>query len=161
MERVTQSNARFNALHTLTVVVHSVTMPVGFGRQGNGIKTIGRTTSVMAHLKTSIVRVKSETNCLAHALIIAVARATKDPNYKAYMMGRKIYPRVDQLLATTGISLDNGGGIPELERLQDHFRHYKMVVYTWLNCDDIIFEGRVDAVERLNLLYDEVTGIIT
>ena len=157
LEKVTQSNARFNALDTLTVVVHSVTMPVGFGRQPCGIKTMGRPISVMAHLKTSIVRVKSETNCLAHALIIAVARATKDPNYKAYTMGRKIYPRVDQLLVTTGINLDNGGGIPELERFQEHFRHYKIVVYTGLNCDDIMFEGRVDAVERLNLLYDEVT----
>ena len=111
----------------------------------------------MAHLKRSIVQVTSETNCLAHALIIAVARATKDPNYAAYRKGRKIYPRVDQLLAATGINLDNGGGIPELERFQDHFRHYKIVVYTGLNCDDIMFEGRVDAVERLNLLYDEVT----
>ena len=126
--KVTQSNARFNALDTLTVVVHSVTMPVGFGRQGHGIKTMGRPISVMAHLKSNIVQVKSETNCLAHALIIADARATKDPNYKAYTMGRKIYPRVDQLLSATGISLDNGGRIPELERFQDHFRHYKIVV---------------------------------
>ena len=60
-------------------------------------------------------------------------------------------------MAAKGISLDNGGKIPELERFQDHFRHYKIVVYTGLNCDDIMFEGRVDAVERLNLLYDEVT----
>ena len=76
LERVRQSNARFNALDTLTVVVLSVTMPVGFGWQGQGIKTMGRSISVMAHLKTSIVRVKSETNCLAHALIIAIERAT-------------------------------------------------------------------------------------
>ena len=54
LERVTQSNARFNALDTLTVVVHSFTMPVGFGRQGRGIKTMGRAISVMAHLKSSI-----------------------------------------------------------------------------------------------------------
>ena len=87
LERVTQSNARFNALDTLTVVVHSVTMPVGFG-----IKTLGRPISVMAHLKRSIVQVKSETNCLAHALLIAAARATNDPNYDAYRKGRKISP---------------------------------------------------------------------
>ena len=55
----------------------------------------------------SIVQIKAETNCLAHALIIAIAKVTKDPNYKAYMLGRKIYPKVDQLLAATGISLDN------------------------------------------------------
>ena len=144
LERVTQSNARFNALDTLTVVVHSVTMPVGFGRQGHGIKTMGRTISVIAHLRSSIVQVKSETNRLAHALINAIARATNGPNYKTYSKGLKIYPRVAQLLAATYISLDNGGGIPELERFHDHFRHYKIVVYTGLNCDDIMFEGRVD-----------------
>ena len=73
------------------------------------------------------------------------------------MQGRKIYPKVDQLLATTGISLDKGGGIPELERFQDHFRHHKFVVYTGLHCNEIMFEGCVEAAERLNLLYDEVT----
>ena len=88
---VTQSNARSNALDTLTVVMHSVTMPGGFGQRGDGIKTMGRPISVMAHLKKSIGEVKSETNCLAHALV-TIAKATKDPNYKTYMQGRKIYP---------------------------------------------------------------------
>jgi hypothetical protein len=89
-EKVAQSNARFNALDQLIVEVHSVRMPVGFGR---GVKTEGRPLSVMAHLKKSIVEVKAETNCLAHALIIAVAKVTNDPNYKAYRQGRKYYVR--------------------------------------------------------------------
>ena len=54
--QVTKSNARFNTLDTLTVVVHSVTMPVVFDWQGDGIKTMGRPISVMAHLKKSIVK---------------------------------------------------------------------------------------------------------
>ena len=111
-EKVTQSNSRFNALDTLTVVLHSVRMPVGFGLRGDGIKTMGRSLSIMAHLKKSIIEVKTETNCLAHALIIAIAKLTNDSNYKAYRQRRKIYPKVAQLLATTGISLGNGGGIP-------------------------------------------------
>ena len=48
-ETVSQSNSRFNALDTLVVNVHSVKMPVGFG--GGGIKTLGRSVSVLAHLK--------------------------------------------------------------------------------------------------------------
>ena len=91
---------------------------------------MGRPLSVMAHLKKRILEVKIETNCLARALIIAIAKLTNDSNYKAYRQGRKVYPKVDQLLATTGISLDNGGGNTELERFQDHFRQYKIVVYT-------------------------------
>ena len=43
---ITQSNARFNALDTLTVVLHSVKMPIRFGYAG--IKTMGRPISVMA-----------------------------------------------------------------------------------------------------------------
>jgi hypothetical protein len=84
-EKVVQSNARFNALDKLVITVHSVGMAAGFG----GIKTKGRSLSVMAHLKTSIVEVKSENNCLALALIIAIAKVTNDSNYKAYIQGRK------------------------------------------------------------------------
>ena len=70
-EKVTQSNATFNAIDKLTVVLYSVRMPVGFGI--GGIKTMGRPLSVTAHLKKSIVQVNAETNCLAHALLIAIA----------------------------------------------------------------------------------------
>ena len=73
-EKVSKPNSRFNALDTLTVVLHSVSMPVGFGFRGDGIETDHRQVSVMAHLKTSINEVKAETNCLAQALIIAIAR---------------------------------------------------------------------------------------
>jgi hypothetical protein len=59
---VSQSNSRFNALDTLTIEVHSVRLPVGFGRC---IMTKGRPLQVMAHLKKSIIEVKTETNSLA------------------------------------------------------------------------------------------------
>jgi hypothetical protein len=120
-----------------------------------GIKTKGRPLGVMAHLKRSIIEVKAETNCLAHALIIAIAKITNDPNYNSYRRGYKIHHVVDNLLATTGINLENGGGIPELEKFQDHFRQYKIVVYTGLNCDRIMYEGQVETSERINLLYDD------
>jgi len=106
-QQVTQSNSRFNALDKLVLEVHSVKMPVGFG--GDGIKSKGRPLDVLAHLKRSIVKVKAETNCLAHPIVIAIAKITNDPNYKAYIRGRKIGPMVRQLLETTGINLDRGG----------------------------------------------------
>ena len=74
---VTQSNARFNALDT-RLVLHSVRMHVGFGVRA--IKTMGRPLSVIAHLKKSIVQVKTETHCLAHALIMAKAKLANGPN---------------------------------------------------------------------------------
>jgi len=68
----------------------------------------------------SIVEVEAEENCLAHALIISIAKLTNDPGYKAFRQGRKMRPAVDHLLATTGIDLTNGGEIPELMHFQEH-----------------------------------------
>ena len=79
-EKVSQSNSTFNALDTLVVNVHSVKILVGFG----DIKTMGRPVSVLAHLKKCIIQVKATENCLAHALIIAIARIEHDSNYESY-----------------------------------------------------------------------------
>jgi hypothetical protein len=152
-EKVSQSNSRFNALDTLNIEVHAVRMPAGFG----GNKTEVRPLEVMVHLKRSIIKVKAETNCLSHDLIITTAKITKDPNYDAYRHGRKIHQVVHNLLTTTAINLDNGWGIQELEQFQDHFKQYKIVVYTDLNCDRIFFEGQVETFERINLLYDDTS----
>jgi len=57
------------------------------------------------------VNVRTETNCLAHALVMAIAKITDDPNYKSYSNGWKIVPVVQQIIETTGINLDRGGGI--------------------------------------------------
>jgi hypothetical protein len=51
--KVAQSNARFNALDKMIVVIHSVKMPAGFGRKA--VRSMGRPLSVMAHVKTSII----------------------------------------------------------------------------------------------------------
>lgn len=55
--KVDQSNARFNALDMLTVVVHSVRMPIRFG----GSKTKSRPPFGIAHLKNRIIVLKVET----------------------------------------------------------------------------------------------------
>jgi hypothetical protein len=131
-------------------------MPVGFGRKS--VKSKGRPLEEMVHLKQSIIEVKADTNCLAHALIIAIARLTKDPNYNSYIRGYKILPEVQHLLQTTGINLENGGGgINEIQQFQICFKDYKIVVYGGLECDDIIFEGEVISEQRVNLLYNDVT----
>ena len=74
----------------MTMTVHSVRMPVGFGKRA--IKSKGSPLSVMAHLKRSLVEVKAIENCLAHALIIAIAEAENDPVYKAYRQGKRYFP---------------------------------------------------------------------
>ena len=44
----------------------------------------------MAHFKRSIVEVKAEVKCLAHAILIAIAKVDNDRKYKTYCQGRKI-----------------------------------------------------------------------
>ena len=115
------------------MTVHSVRMPVGFGKRG--MKNRGRPLPVMAHLKRSIIEVKATDNCLAHALIIAIAKLENDTDYKAYRQGRKIRPVVQKVLAETGISLSESRGIPQLIKFQEHFRQYKITVYRGLACE--------------------------
>jgi hypothetical protein len=119
------------------------------------MKSKGTPLEIMAHLKKSIVQVKAEINCLAHALLIAKARVHNDPYYNAYRDGRslKIRPAVQQLLATTGLNLDNGGGIPVLSKFQENFNDYKIVVYTGLYCDSIRFERQVQSSKNASTCF--------
>ena len=78
-DKLTQFNSRFNTLDTFIVTVHSVTMPVGFGR--DIIKQKGRPLAIMVQLKRSNLEVGDEENFSAHALITAIARLNNDPNY--------------------------------------------------------------------------------
>jgi hypothetical protein len=66
---------------------------------------------------------------------------------------------VDNLLASTGIDLTNGGGIPELIKFQEHFKEYRIVVFGGLNYSDMIFDGQVESEKRINLLYDDVSHL--
>jgi hypothetical protein len=75
--KVSQSNSRFNAMDALVFQVDTVKMPVGFGKV---LKTMERQLSKLVHQKRSIVEVKAENDCLAHALLIAIAKVTDDPN---------------------------------------------------------------------------------
>jgi hypothetical protein len=121
------------------------------------MKTKGRPLQVMAHLKRSIIELKGTENCLAHALVIAIAKIRNKPNHNSYRWGLKIHPADHALLEDTGLKLRNGGGIPYLIRFQEHFPEFMIVVYSGLNCESIMFDGRVEASTGINLLYDDVT----
>jgi len=95
-------------------------MPKGFGK--HAINSMGRPLSTLTHLKRSIVEVKAEENCLAHALIIGIAKVNNDDNYKSYRQGRKVGYVVQTSLQKTGSDLTKSAGIPEPYRFQEHFR---------------------------------------
>jgi len=70
--KVVQSNARFGLSDRLEVHLDHVRMPAANGRE----KTKGQSLDVMSAIKKSII-VKAAFMCLAHALIIAMARGKR------------------------------------------------------------------------------------
>ena len=93
-QNVKKSNSSFNVLAKLLFQVHSLNMPVGF----RSLKTRGRPLDTLANFEKSIVKLKAETNCLAHALVIEIANIKEDPKYKSYRERRKIGSVVQRLL---------------------------------------------------------------
>ena len=61
---------------------------------------------------------------------------------------------VRQLVETNGIDLKNGGGIHELTVFQEHFYEYKIMLYSGLNYDSIMYQGRAESDKHINLLFD-------
>jgi len=92
------------------VNIDSVRIPVRFGNHAS--KSEGRPLSVMAHLKTSVVELKTEDNCLAHSVTLDIAKADKDPNSESYLHGYMIRSVVRTLLDKTGIDLSGGWRYP-------------------------------------------------
>ena len=90
VQKVSKSNSRFNVLDKLIMTVHSVRMPVAFVTRA--IKSRGHPLSVMAHLKIIVVEVQASENCLALAILMAIAKVENYPDYKVYLQGRKIRP---------------------------------------------------------------------
>ena len=91
----------------------------------------------------------------ARAGDFCVARVKNDPNYEAYRKGRKkILLKVRELLQAAGFDLSLCAGIPEHTVFQRYLLQYRIVVYSGLRCDNIMFDGQVAKPQRINLLYD-------
>ena len=56
---------------------HSIRLPVGLSKRA--MKSKARRISVMTHLKRGVVEVKAKETFLAHAKIIAIAKAKCEP----------------------------------------------------------------------------------
>ena len=104
----------------------------------------------MAHLKRNVVEVKAEDNCLAHALIIAIAKVDNNPNCTSYRDGIKIRPVVQKQLANTGKTCPDVR-IPQLKKSNNIFGSTRQLsIKSWYV--KTMFEGQVDSANGINLL---------
>ena len=79
IERVIQSNRDFRLNDTVVVDIIHVEAPQGSGRSKCTILNI----KDFLHKKKSIIIIQNNDNlCLARALVVAIAKIEKDPNYK-------------------------------------------------------------------------------
>jgi hypothetical protein len=127
--KIIQSNARFGLTDRLEVHVDHVRLPAVNGKRPE--ETKGRSIDVTIAIKRSIVVVKAPFLCLAHALVIAMARVNGDPKYKSYRNGYLLDEPVDELLKASGVDLSNGGGLQELQQFQEHLPDYKIILLTF------------------------------
>jgi len=108
----------------------------------------------MSSFKNSIVTVNAAFNCLAYALIIAMARVIGDPKYKSYSNGRGLKKPVEGLLKASCVDLCNGAGFEELRQYQGKISDYKIIVFDDLNPHRVMFSGNLSSAKKLHLLYD-------
>jgi len=101
-------------------------MPAGNG----GVKTQGRSLVVLSAIKKSIV--KAAFLCLAHALIIVMAKVNNDSKYVSYRDGKGLKRPVEKLLNASYVDLSNGGGFEELQQFQQYLSDYKIIVFDGL-----------------------------
>ena len=93
---------------------------------------------VLSAIKKSIVG-NAAFLCLAHAIIIAMARVNNDPKYKSYRDGYGLHKPVEELLNASGVDLFNGGGFEELQQFQQYLSDYKINVFAGLYPDRVMF----------------------
>ena len=79
--------------------------------------------------------------CLAHALIIALARVNNDPKYALHRNGKCLKEPVEKLLKASGVDLFNGGGLQKLEQFQQYVSGYNITVFDGLYPDRVMFSG--------------------
>ena len=93
--------------------------------------------------------------CLAHALLIAMARVNGYPKYPLYRIGRGLKRPVEELLKASGVNLCNARGFHELQHFQEYVSDYKIIVYDGLKPDRVMCSGNSVSSKKLYLLYDE------
>ena len=129
--------------------------PVGNGQSAE--KTKVRSLDVLGSIKRSIVASKAALLCLAHALIIATAHVNGDPKYASYRQGNCIKKPLEDFSKASGVDLSNAGSLQELAQFQEYISEYKIVVFSGLSTDKIIFTGNSVSSKKLYLLYNADT----
>jgi hypothetical protein len=128
IEKVIQSNEKFG-LDEITITRHHVANNKGGHVDKKKFALLD--SNMYALHKRSCIRIINDGNdCLAHALVVAIARI--ESSKKAAILRESKNKRqeaADKLCRDANVDLSNGGGRLELEKIQEFLHGYKISVY--------------------------------
>ena len=151
IERVIQSNRDFRLNDTVVVDIIHVEAPQGSGRSKRTTLNI----EDFLHKKRSIITIHNNDNlCLACALVVAIAKIEKDPNYKNLLKpGYKILERkARELHAAANVPL-GPCGIPEVKLFQKYLTNYEINVVSGNHNNSIIYPPEPSTDSNVTPIY--------
>ena len=151
IERVIQSNRDFRLNDTVVVDIIHVEAPQGSGRS----KRTNLNIKDFLHKKKSIITIQNNDNlCLARALVVAIAKIEKYPNYKNLLKpGYKILERKARELHTAANVPLGPCGLPEVNLFQKHLTNYEINIVSGNHNNSIIYPPKPSTANNVTPIY--------
>ena len=152
IERVLQSNEAFEVDENFILDIIKIRIPQGQGYVNRNIR-------IQRPLKDkkSVVMIKNKDNlCMAHALVVARAKASNDTNYKSISdsrPGRDITQRTmaEDLCCLAVIDTGKLAGLEQAQKSQDVLTDYEIVIFSRDFLNGIIHAGGQKEEEKKRL----------
>ena len=161
VERVVQSNRDFRLNDTVNVDLIHVEAPQGSGRSKRNITNIKE----YLHKKKSVITITNEDNlCLARALVVAIAKATKSPNFnnlRDHVRAQQV--KAIELHAKAKVPMGPSCGLEEVDMFQKHLTEYEINIVSGNHDNAIIypFQSSADKTPIYLFLHDNHYDVIT
>ena len=152
VQRVVQSNRDFRLNDTVNVDIIHVEAPQGSGRKKP--RTIVNIREYLYKKKSVITIVNDDDLCLARALVVAIARVEKEPNYHNLLKPdrRQLEKRAKALHVAANVPL-GPCGIPEVTLFQKHLTSYEITIVSGNHNNSIIFPPKPSTGRNVTPIY--------
>ena len=140
IERVVQSNQDFRLNDTVIVDIVHIESPQG----GKGRKRVHFNIEDFLHKKGSIITIQNKDDlCLARALVVAIAKIEKAPNYNSLVdsRGRRQEKEARELHKVANVPL-GPCGIPEVQLFQKYLTCYEINIISADHDNAIIYPSK-------------------
>lgn len=155
--RIIQSNSdSVKSSDTFKVECIRVNVPAGTGRIR---ATFYNTFAEECKARRGIITIKNNDNmCLPRVIVVAKAHAKKDPQFYGIREDKAMRQtfRARKLVAKARVEIpEEGAGVPELQKFQDHLKKYEITVYNYNTKGRVVYfsGGNENAQYKINLLY--------